>query len=110
MTTIKASCPECGEVRLTPPDVQLMVCENRAALSYYEFRCPTCSDEVRKHADDHVVSLLVSGSVAAHTFRIPIEALEPHEGPELTYDDLLDFGLQLKQYHLLADIAEPYSS
>jgi len=88
MTTIKASCPTCGEVELTPADVALMVCSH-APLSYYAFCCPTCSEEVRKPADDHVVSLLVSGGVPAQVWELPAEALEHRGGPAITYDDLL---------------------
>src|SRR3954468_23542986 len=47
MTTIKASCPACGEVELTSSDITLRVC-NHAPLSYYAFVCPGCRDEVRK--------------------------------------------------------------
>ena len=102
MTTIKASCPSCGEVELTPPDVSLMVCSH-APLSYYAFTCPGCADEVRKPADDHVVSLLVSGGVPATVWEVPAEALEPHEGPRLSYDDLLDFALRLEDVDCLAE-------
>jgi hypothetical protein len=94
MTTIKASCPTCGEVELTSPDVALMVC-NHAALSYYAFECPSCTNEVRKPADEHVISLLLSGGVPAQVWEVPAEALEPHPGAKLTYDDLLDFVLSL---------------
>ncbi len=94
MTTIKASCPTCGEVELTPADVSLMVC-NRAELSYYAFMCTTCNVEVRKPADDHVISLLVSGGVPAQVWELPAEVLEDKSGPALTYDDLLDFALWL---------------
>jgi endogenous inhibitor of DNA gyrase (YacG/DUF329 family) len=104
MTTIKASCPACGEVELTSDDVTLRVCTS-APLSYYSFRCPTCQDEVRKPADDHVVSLLLSGGVRAHVWDIPAEALEPKPGPSLTYDDLLDFLLLLSRTDSLADLA-----
>ena len=104
MTTIKASCPTCGEVELTPADVSLMVCSH-APLSYYAFSCPGCFDEVRKPADDHVVSLLVSGGVPASVWEVPGEALEPKEGPQLSYDDLLDFALQLGTTDLLAAAA-----
>lgn len=104
MTTIKASCPTCGEVELTPADVSLMVCSH-APLSYYAFSCPGCADEVRKPADDHVVSLLVSGGVPASVWDIPNEALEPKQGPQLSYDDLLDFALQLGTTDLLAAAA-----
>ena len=104
MTTIKASCPTCGEVELTPADVALMVCSH-ASLSYYAFDCQTCGDEVRKLADDHVVSLLVSGGVPAQVWELPGEALEDKGGPALSYDDLLDFALQLGETDLLAGLA-----
>jgi hypothetical protein len=94
VTTIKASCPGCGEVELTSADISLRVC-NHAPLSYYSFQCPNCHDEVRKPADDHIVSLLMSGGVRAQVWEVPAEALEPKAGPSLTYDDLLDFVLQL---------------
>ena len=104
MTTIKASCPTCGEVELTPADVSLMVCSH-APLSYYAFTCLTCMDEIRKPADDHVVSLLVSGGVPAQVWELPAEALEERTGPRLSYDDLLDFALQLGATDLLAEAA-----
>ncbi|MDP9431548.1 MAG: hypothetical protein M3P91_02180 [Actinomycetota bacterium] len=101
MTTIKASCPTCGEVELTAKDITLRVC-NSAPLSYYSFMCTTCKDEVRKPADDHVISLLLSGGVRAEVWEIPAEALEPKAGPTLSYDDLLDFVLHLGADDLLA--------
>ena len=103
-TTIKASCPSCGEVELTPDDVSLMVCST-PALSYYAFDCPTCVTEVRKPADDHVVSLLVSGGVPAQVWDLPAEALEHKSGPPIGYDDLLDFALHLGSTDLLASLA-----
>lgn len=104
MTTIKASCPSCGEVELTPADVSLMVCSH-APLSYYAFNCPGCTMQVRKPADDHVVSLLVSGGVPATVWDVPAEALEQRRGPALTYDDLLDFALHLGTTDLLSPAA-----
>jgi hypothetical protein len=101
VTTIKASCPTCGEVELTSADITLRVC-NHAPLSYYSFACPTCEDEVRKPADDHIVSLLMSGGVRAQVWEVPAEALEPKPGPALSYDDLLDFVLQLGRDDMLA--------
>jgi predicted RNA-binding Zn-ribbon protein involved in translation (DUF1610 family) len=104
MTTIKASCPSCGSVELTPADLSLMVCSH-APLSYYSFQCPECGDEVRKPADDHVVSLLISGGVPAVVWDLPAEALEEKNGPVLSYDDLLDFVLHLGTEDNLAEIA-----
>jgi hypothetical protein len=104
VTTIKASCPCCGEVELTSPDVRLMVC-NQPSRSYYAFDCPTCKDEVRKPADEHIVSLLISGGVPPIVFEVPAEAVEPKEGPALSYDDLLDFALRLDMSDHLASLA-----
>jgi len=94
VTTIKASCPCCGEVEMTSADVRLMVC-NEPTLSYYAFDCPDCQDEVRKPADEHIVALLISGGVPPTVFEVPEEVLEDKSGPALTYDDLLDFVLHL---------------
>src|SRR5476649_2501175 len=104
MTTIKATCPTCGEVELTADDLTLMVC-SQAALSYYAFRCPRCIEEIRKPADDHVISLLISGGVHATNWNVPAEALEAHVGPAITYDDLLSFALEVDRYNYLAPIA-----
>ena len=105
MTTIKATCPTCGEVELTADDLTLMVC-NQAPLSYYAFRCPRCVEEVRKPADDHIISLLVSGGVRATNWAVPAEALEAHSGPAISYDELLDFALTMERTEYLAALAE----
>ena len=64
MTTIKTSCPVCGDVELTPAQMRLVGC-SRSEWSFYAFLCGTCQDEIRKPADDEVVTLLVSGGVVA---------------------------------------------
>src|SRR5438309_10527562 len=75
VTTIKATCPGCGEVELTPDDIELRVC-NYAPASYYNFECPTCRLEVRKPADDRVVKLLISGGVREVMWEFPAEVKE----------------------------------
>lgn len=100
-TIIKASCPVCGEIEMTSKDVSLMVCSH-PPLSYFAFNCPCCREYVRRPADEHVISLLLSGGVRATVWEIPAEALEPKLGPALTYDNLLDFSLALKDNKLLA--------
>jgi hypothetical protein len=105
MTTIKATCPTCGEVELTADDLTLMVC-SQAALSYYAFRCPRCIEEIRKPADDHIISLLISGGVRATNWNVPAEALEEHDGSSISYDELLDFALAVDRTDYLAALAE----
>lgn len=106
MTTIKATCPACGEVELTVEQVRLVVC-SRPDLSYYAFDCMNCIHEIRKPADKNIVSLLISGGVTATRWRLPAEALEAKVGPLITYDDLLDFALQLSRIDHVAAFARP---
>lgn len=94
MTTIKASCPTCGDVTLTPDDVRLVVC-TVPSWSFYAFGCPECEDEVRKAATDDVVRLLRSGGILPEPWVVPAEALEERAGPALAWDDVLDFTLAL---------------
>jgi hypothetical protein len=95
MTTIKASCPSCGDVELTSAQVRLVVCSIQD-WSFYAFTCHTCHDEVRKPAATDVITLLQSGGVLAEMWAVPAEAIETHEGAAITYDDVLDFALRLE--------------
>jgi predicted RNA-binding Zn-ribbon protein involved in translation (DUF1610 family) len=95
MTTIRATCPSCGDVELQPRDMRLVVCTH-VEWSYYAFSCPNCRDRVQRHADEEVVGLLMSGGVLAEQLHVPDEVFEEHSGPPLTYDDLLDFALSLR--------------
>jgi hypothetical protein len=94
MTTIRATCPVCDEVELDADELSLFVCPT-APKAFYAFDCPSCHEEVRKNADDHVVDLLMRGGVEPLTWDIPAESLEEHQGAPLNYDDLLDFVLSL---------------
>jgi hypothetical protein len=107
VTTIKTSCPMCGDVELTPAQMRLVVC-NQPDRSFYAFSCTNCRDEIRKPADEEVVALLVSGGVIAETWEIPAEALEDHLGPAISYDDVLDFALQLERIDRVAAVLTPH--
>src|SRR5438094_9501290 len=62
MTTIRTTCPRCGEVDMGPEAILLSVRENGREGSY-QFRCPSCADRVEKRADRKIVALLVSAGV-----------------------------------------------
>ncbi len=94
MTTIKATCPSCGDVDLKPHDITVLLAP-AAGWATYEFACPQCQDRVTKSADDEVVTLLRGAGVRVEKLHIPAEALELHLGPPLASDDLIDFGLRL---------------
>ena len=108
MTTIKATCPTCGEVGLTPADIELRVDETDATSSFYAFDCPSCLGNVRKPADERVVRLLVSGGVEVQPLRsgpAPRKLSERFDGPRLTHDDLLDFHMLLENDDILGVLA-----
>jgi hypothetical protein len=90
MTTIRASCGECGDVELTTDDVEVRVCtdDNQGT---YSFRCPECEVPVTKVAEPRIIELLVASGVRLFTWSIPAELLEPHSGEPISHDDLLDF-------------------
>ncbi len=96
MTTIKASCPGCGEVDLSAEEIVLRIGADRSGNSY-GFSCPGCGDFVEKPADDRVVRLLLSGGVIPTVDHVPAEVLEPRHGPPITHDDLLTFHELLRR-------------
>jgi predicted RNA-binding Zn-ribbon protein involved in translation (DUF1610 family) len=111
VTRIRASCPECGEVDLTPPDVTLRIVRSPDGLvgdgSNYRFSCPDCDQVVTKPADERIAQLLTTGGVPVEDEETSadeaalFEALKPTHperppvGPTLTLDDLLDLHLLL---------------
>jgi predicted RNA-binding Zn-ribbon protein involved in translation (DUF1610 family) len=105
MTTIKATCPCCGEVDLTADDIMLKIGADTETNSY-SFSCPDCGDHVQKPADRRIVRLLLSGGVVPVPVHIPAEVLEAKDGPPLTYDDLLDFHYQLQRDNWLEELLD----
>lgn len=90
MATVRASCPDCGDVETSTGDVQVRVCVDTGRGSY-AFRCPRCDVAVAKPAETNVVHLLVSSGAPLIMWRLPAELAEAHAGPPLTHDDLLAF-------------------
>lgn len=98
MTTIRASCPTCGDVQLEPADLLVRVCADDNQGSYC-FNCPDCGFAVAKEASARIVELLVSTGVRMDVWRLPAELQESKVGPALTHDDLLDLHLLLQDDH-----------
>jgi hypothetical protein len=94
-TRIRATCPACGEVEMPASDVTLKRWGRTGRLTY-AFVCPLCAEQVTKPADERIAQLLTSGGVRTERADLPAEALEPRDGPPLTYDDLLDLHLLLE--------------
>ena len=98
MTEIIATCPVCGDIKLSVGDVRLTVADSWAV---YRFRCTQCYDDVTRPADEHLVSLLVSVDVAIDL--VPTERSISKSAAAFTYDDLLDFALLLKHNEVRVD-------
>lgn len=109
MTTIRTTCPRCGEVDMGPRAIELHVVRG-GREGTYRFTCPTCMDDVEKRADRKIVALLVSAGVdvagrgAAGTEELPFgdgpDAAEPRNElpslPGFTIDDVIDFHFRLQ--------------
>jgi hypothetical protein len=102
MTVIKALCGDCGEVNLTPDQIILNVYEGEddhpalVDMAFYEFQCPDCNVHAERPAPEVIRFLLVSAECLIRVIHLPLELLETHSGPPLTYDDLLDFHQYLE--------------
>ena len=110
MTTIRTTCPRCGEVDMGPESILLRVVPG-GREGTYRFTCPTCADDVEKRADRKIVALLVSAGVdvagrggggyaeSEELFDRP-EMPDPRgslpAGPAFTVDDLIDFHFRLE--------------
>ncbi len=96
MAVIKATCDECGAVRLRPGDVTVRTRRDESDGSY-RFRCPRCRAIVIHEATSDICDLLVDSGVAREVWDWPAELAEHAAGPSLTADDLLDFHLLLER-------------
>lgn len=105
MATIRASCPDCGDVELTTRDMTVRVCadDNRGS---YAFRCPECRMAVTKAAEQRIVDLLVSSGVALEVWKLPAELNEQRVGAPLTHDDLLEFHELLQAEDWFATLSD----
>jgi predicted RNA-binding Zn-ribbon protein involved in translation (DUF1610 family) len=108
MTTIRTTCPRCGEVDMGPQSIMLSVVRG-GREGTYRFTCPTCMDAVEKRADRKIVALLVSagvdvagrGTLTETDTLFDHEALSPEprslpSGPAFTIDDVIDFHFKLE--------------
>ena len=63
MTTIRTSCPVCGDVELAPADLSLRL-EATTGTGTYLFECPHCEEMQSRPANHRVVSILLATGVA----------------------------------------------
>jgi predicted RNA-binding Zn-ribbon protein involved in translation (DUF1610 family) len=116
MTTIRTTCPRCGEVDMGPESILLQVLRG-GREGTYRFECPTCLESVEKRADRKIVALLVSAGVdvagrsagaTADLFEDPeLEVEDPRgslpTGPSFSIDDVIDFHFKLQDDRFIQD-------
>jgi predicted RNA-binding Zn-ribbon protein involved in translation (DUF1610 family) len=91
MATIRASCPDCGDVEFTTRDVQVRVSAPDGSGTY-AFSCPGCAVTVVKAAETRTIDLLLASGVVMAPGDVPAEVDErPWFEDPITHDDLLDF-------------------
>ena len=95
MTTLVATCPACGDVSLTTDEISLQVCSRRSA-SFYRFECSICKQLVIKPADEQVIRTLIEAGTELQTWFYPAEWDEEHEGPPISWDDILLFHSEVE--------------
>ena len=94
--TFRVKCTTCGEVVLGPEAIDLQWCSHQPA-SFFRYACPTCGEANTRPADGQIAKILVVAGVKPTYWHLPAEALESHDGPPLTSDDILDFHLLLER-------------
>ncbi len=91
---VRVVCPGCGPLVLPAKHLR---CELEAAgdKGICELQCPVCSTMVLVPAGPAAVETMRNGGAGHISGSVPFELLEPHIGPPLSWDDVLDFKLAL---------------
>src|SRR5207248_11330858 len=121
MTTIRTTCPQCGEVDMGPESILLSV-RRGGSEGTYRFVCPECLGPVEKRADRKIVALLVSAGVdvadgasqAASQTQLdldvppaPVPPSRPEmDAPAFTIDDVIRFHFLLRDDEFLKELTE----
>ena len=90
---ITTRCARCGDVDLLAEQMWLVVAEPRER-THFAFRCPDCQVVERHFVDDETLAVLLQ-LLPVEVVSLPAEALETHDGPALTEDDLIDLMIGL---------------
>jgi hypothetical protein len=96
-TTIKATCPECGDVDLTPAAVRLMTFDTLSGPRHsFMFDCRACESHVTGTATAMIAAALRRAGVTEQFRPMPAEAREMHTGAPICEDDVIAFGMWLE--------------
>jgi predicted RNA-binding Zn-ribbon protein involved in translation (DUF1610 family) len=89
----EARCAWCGVVELDPATLRVHVRSRHEGL--VEYPCPSCGRLNIRSLDGDDLEVLDHIGVPLRSGRAPFELLEPHDGPSLSLDDLIDLHQDL---------------
>ena len=92
---VRAVCPGCGPMIVAAGELRCEV-EVAGRDGICELKCPVCSTTILVPAVAPAVETLWSAGAGHMDGTVPFELLEPHTGPPLSWDDVLDFKLALE--------------
>lgn len=92
---VRAVCPGCGPMIVPAEDFRCEL-ETASREGICELRCPVCSATILLPAAAPAVETLWRAGAGHMGGTAPFELLEPHTGPPLSWDDVLDFKLALE--------------
>ncbi len=90
MTIIRATCPTCGDVRLSAGEVTIRTCLGQSG-GEYRWYCK-CGIVV-KQADENIITILRNSNVREEVWELPLELIERPMDGTLSEDDLIDLEL-----------------
>ena len=104
MIIIRTECPKCGEIAI--PISEMHLHDNTGSeLRYYSYHCPHCEGVRGDEADPNFAGFLVAQGIIPERERFAPEILEVHDGPDFTYDDILDLHFLLDGAEWVQDLA-----
>lgn len=87
MASVRASCPDCGDVEFHSRDVTVRVSAPDGSGTY-QFVCPGCDMIVVKAAETRTIDLLLSSGCSMATKDVPLEFHEAKCTQPLTEADI----------------------
>lgn len=102
MARIRASCPTCGDVELTVPQVEVRICSSTQEGEYV-FDCPSCDQTVNKQAETRTLDLLAASGVHVVTWSMPVERVMHPAAQAINHDDVIDFHVLLADDEMVAE-------
>lgn len=80
----------CGSVSFEVEDLTVRVCIDTNEATYL-YRCPECRMVVTRDVHRSLRELLINSGARVESWFLPSELFEPHDGPPISVDDVIDF-------------------